>query len=70
MRPEPDPMRIAIECRAIPGFDEEPAPEVIGRNGTLNRELNDFKFLGTHATPTPPPPTAGRDLADTLQQIA
>ena len=51
IRPEPDQMRIAIECRTIPGFDEGPAPEVIGRNGTLNRDLNDFKFLGTDATP-------------------
>jgi hypothetical protein len=49
--PEPDSMRIAIECRTIPGFEEEPAPELIGRNGTLNRELNDFKFLGTDASP-------------------
>ena len=50
MRPEPDPMRIAIERRPTPGYDEEPAPEVIGRNGTLNRELDDFKHLGKHAT--------------------
>ena len=51
MRPEPDPMRIAVERRPMPGFDEEPTPEVIGRNGTLNRELDDFKHLGKHATP-------------------
>jgi len=51
MRPEPDPMRIAIERRSIPGFDEESTPEVIGRNGTLNRELDDFTHLGRHATP-------------------
>lgn len=50
MEPEPDPMRIAIERRPIPGYDEEPAPEVIGRNGTLNRELDDFKHLGGQAT--------------------
>ena len=51
MKPKPDPMRIAIERRPIPCFDEAPAPEVIGRNGTLNRELDDFKHLGKHATP-------------------
>lgn len=50
MEAEPDPMRIAIERRPIPGYDEEPAPEVVGRNGTLNRELDDFKHLGKHAT--------------------
>ena len=50
LKPESNSMRVAIECRAIPGFEEEPAPEVIGRNGTLNRELNDFKFLGKDAT--------------------
>ena len=51
MKPKPDPMRIAIERRPISGFDETQAPEVIGRNGTLNRELDDFKHLGEHATP-------------------
>ena len=50
MKPEPDSMRIAVERRPMPGFDEEPAPEVIGRNGTLNQELDDFKHLGKHAT--------------------
>ena len=50
MESEADPMRIAIERRPLPGYDEEPAPEVIGRNGTLNRELDDFKHLGKHAT--------------------
>jgi hypothetical protein len=50
IKPKPDPMRIAIERRTIPGFDETQAPEVIGRNGTLNRELDDFKQLGEHAT--------------------
>lgn len=51
MNPEPDAMRIAIERRPIPGYDEDPTPEVIGRNGTLNRELDDFQHLGKHATP-------------------
>jgi len=51
MKPKPDPMRIAIERRPIPGFDEAPVPEVIGRNGTLNRELDEFEHMGKHATP-------------------
>lgn len=42
MTPEPDSMRIAIEARVLPSFDEDPASEVIGRNGTLNRELPDY----------------------------
>ena len=50
MSPEPDAMRIAIERRPIPGDDGTPGPEVIGRNGTLNRDLEDFKHLGTRAT--------------------
>ena len=51
MKAESEPMRIAIERRPIPGYDEDPVPEVIGRNGTLNRELCDFKHLGMRATP-------------------
>ena len=45
MKPKPDPMCIAIERRPTPALDEAPVPEVIGRNGTLNRELDDFKHL-------------------------
>ncbi len=51
MKPEPNPMRISIECRPMPGLDEEPVPEVIGRDGTLNRELDDFRHWGNSATP-------------------
>ena len=51
MKPKPDPMCIAIERRPMPGLDESPVPEVIGRNGTLNRELDDFEHLGNRATP-------------------
>ena len=51
MKAESEPMRIAIERRPIPGYDEDPVPEVMGRNGTLNRELCDFKHLGMRATP-------------------
>jgi hypothetical protein len=50
MKAEPNPMRIAIECRPIPGLDQEPVPEVIGRDGTLNCNLEDYKYLGKQAT--------------------
>lgn len=50
IKPEPDAMRIAVECRPTAGDDTEPLPEVVGRNGTLNRDLDDFKHLGKHAT--------------------
>lgn len=51
MGPEPDPMRIAIECRPLLGEDAV-VPEVIGRNGTLNRDLDDFRHMASHADPT------------------
>lgn len=50
MNPTPDAMRIAIVCESIPGDDEVPVPEVVGRDGTLNRDLDDFKYLGERAT--------------------
>lgn len=50
MSPNPNRMRISIEHRPIPGYDEEPSPEVIGRNGTLNRDLEDFKHMKSHAS--------------------
>lgn len=51
MKPRPSPMRIGIERRPTAGLDEEQVPEVIGRNGTFNRDRDDFQHLGTHATP-------------------
>lgn len=47
----PDGMRISIELRSAFGTDEDASLEVVGRNGTLNRELDDFPFLG-HQTAT------------------
>ena len=49
MKPEPDPMRISVELQLLAGDDEDSIPEVVGRDGTLNRDLEDFKFLGKHA---------------------
>lgn len=45
MTPEPDSMRLSIEARVLPGVDEQPTPEVVGRNGTLNHDLPDWPFL-------------------------
>lgn len=42
LRPEAGSMRIAIECATRLEPDEEPALEVIGRDGTCNRDLEDF----------------------------
>jgi hypothetical protein len=48
IKSEASEMRIAIECRPVAG--DEPRPEVVGRNGMLNRDLDDFKHLGKQAT--------------------
>ncbi len=45
-----DGMRISIDLRPTFGTDEEASLEVVGRNGTLNRELDDFAYLGPTAT--------------------
>ena len=45
MRPVTDSMRIYIEARKNQELDEADVTEVIGRDGTLNRELDDFKYL-------------------------
>jgi hypothetical protein len=42
LRPEASSMRIAIECAPRLEPDEEPALEVIGRDGTCNRDLEEF----------------------------
>ena len=42
LRPEAGSMRIAIEGAPRLESDEEPALEVIGRNGTCNRDLEEF----------------------------
>ncbi|MEO5800215.1 MAG: DUF6557 family protein [Gemmatimonadales bacterium] len=41
MEPEANLMRISIEVRPVQGCQDDPVPEVFGRNGTLNRELAD-----------------------------
>jgi len=38
-------MRIVIRETFHEEFDDAPQTEVTGRNGTLNRELNDFQYL-------------------------
>jgi hypothetical protein len=50
VNPKRDAMRIAIECAPMPGDDEKPVPGVFGRDGTLNRDLDDFNHLRKHAT--------------------
>lgn len=49
MRPEPDPMRISIEFQPLVGDDDDAIPEVVGRDGTLNRDLKEYKYLGSYA---------------------
>lgn len=49
MKPAPDPMRISIELQLWAGDGEDSIPEVVGRDGTLNRDLKDFKYLEKHA---------------------
>jgi hypothetical protein len=39
-------MRICLRTTFRPGLDDEPFLEVVGRNGTLNRDLEDFRYLG------------------------
>lgn len=38
-------MRIVIRETFREGLDEEPFTEVVGKDGTLNKELEDFKYL-------------------------
>lgn len=51
MKPEPNSMRISIEPGSPLLPEDGPTLEVVGRNGTLNRELDDFSHLGEQATP-------------------
>jgi hypothetical protein len=39
-------MCLSVRTTFRPGIDEEPFLEVVGRNGTLNRDLEDFKYIG------------------------
>jgi len=45
-------MRIRLRTTFRPGLNDEPFSEVVGRNGTLNRDLEDFRYLGTAADST------------------
>jgi hypothetical protein len=49
LRPEAGAMRIAIECAPRLEPDDEPALEVIGRDGTCNRDLEEFAHWDEHA---------------------
>lgn len=39
-------MRICIRKTFRPGLDNEPFLEIVGRDGKLNRDLEDFSYLG------------------------
>ena len=39
-------MRICLRTTFRPGLDDEPFLEVVGRNGALNRDSEDFSYLG------------------------
>ena len=39
-------MRICLLITFRPGLDDEPFLEIVGRNGNLNRDSEDFSFLG------------------------
>ncbi len=39
-------MRICVEATFREGLDDEPFDEVVGRDGTLNRDLEDFEHWG------------------------
>ena len=45
LQPTSTRMRIFIRKTFREGLDEEPFTEVVGKNGTLNKELEDFKHL-------------------------
>lgn len=44
--PRSNPMRIVIRTTFREGLDDEPFQEVVGRNGALNRDLEDFEHWG------------------------
>lgn len=45
LKPTSTTMRIVIRKTFREGLDEEPFTEVVGKDGTLNKELEDFKYL-------------------------
>ena len=46
LRPVASAMRVCLRITFRPGLDDEPFLEVVGKNGTLNRESEDFRYLG------------------------
>ena len=50
--PATSPMRISIRTTFREGIDDEPFEEVIGMDGSLNRDQEDFKHFG-HAPDSP-----------------
>ena len=44
--PSSSRMRISIRTTFREGLDDTPFQEIIGRNSTLNRDLDDFEYLG------------------------
>jgi hypothetical protein len=52
LTPATSSMRLSIRTTFRPGLDDEPFPEVVGKNGTLNRDQEDFKHLGKAADST------------------
>jgi hypothetical protein len=40
------PMRLLIRTVAQPSLNDQPFPEVIGKDGSLNRDQHDFQFRG------------------------
>jgi hypothetical protein len=50
LTPVVENMRIYIEKRLAQEENENDGFDVCGRDGTLNRELDDFQYLGAHAT--------------------
>jgi hypothetical protein len=46
LRPVATTMRICLRTTFRPALDDEPFLEVVGRNGTLNRDSEDFNCLG------------------------
>jgi hypothetical protein len=52
LTPATSSMRLSIRTTFRPGLDDEPFPEVAGKNGTLNRDQKGFQHLGKAADST------------------
>ena len=49
MQPHPNPMRIAVEPERMPFNAAEPELQVVGRDGSLNKHMADWKECGAPA---------------------